>query len=114
MWPVASYYIEALAHCGPYDVIRKLNGKQGPSQRGRAGKHTRYVCNSVQTHRHTCEKKHTLYIHRHTFTRTLKIIKNTHFSTECQDCDLMDIDTHQKHMLLIIHMPMLSAPDYTQ
>ncbi len=44
--------MEVLAHCGPYEVIMEVNGKQGLSQRGRTETHAHYVRNSIQTHTH--------------------------------------------------------------
>lgn len=64
LWPV-TLHMDVLAHCGPYEVIREVNGKQRLSQRSRAETHAHYVCNSIQTHTGICEKKHT-YLHQNT------------------------------------------------
>lgn len=57
-WPV-TLHMEVLAHCGPYEVIRKVNGKQGLSQRSRTETHTQYVYSSIQTHTDTYVRRDT-------------------------------------------------------
>ena len=99
--------MEVLAHRGPCEGTGKVNmEKHWLCQRSMAKTHVSCVCNSIKSQTDYVERD----THAHLYcTRTRKVIKHL-FDHRVPDCDLISIDTQQKHMLLIIH----KCPNTTQ